>query len=245
MTAPVFGYAGADLATADRLVLDGPEGRHAATVRRLRAGERLDLADGAGLVAHGVVEVAHKDRLEVLIDARTTSPAPALQLVAAQALPKGDRGELAVELMTEVGVDGVVAWAAERCVTRWSGERAGKALERWRATAREAAKQSRRPWWPPVEGPVSTGELAERAGRAALALVLHEGAGEPLAGVALPEAGEVLLVVGPEGGVTEAELEALTAAGARAVRMGPTVMRTSTAGAAAAAALLARTPRWG
>lgn len=244
MTAPVFGYAGADLATADRLVLDGPEGRHAATVRRLRAGERLDLADGAGLVAHGVVEVAHKDRLEVLIDSRTTSPAPALRLVAAQALPKGDRGELAVELMTEVGVDGVIAWAAERCVTRWSGERVGKALERWRATAREAAKQSRRPWWPLVEGPVSTDELAERAGRAALALVLHEGAGEPLAGVELPEAGEVLLVVGPEGGITAAELEALTAAGGRAVRMGPTVMRTSTAGAAAVAALLARTPRW-
>ena len=244
MTAPVFGYLGADLPTADRLLLEGPEGRHAATVRRLRAGESLDLSDGAGLMAHCVVEAAHKDRLEVRVASRTQAAAPMLRLTVAQALPKGDRGELAVELMTEVGVDAVLAWSAARCVTRWSGERSGRALERWRATAREAAKQSRRAWWPQVDGPLSTADVAARAGAAALALVLQEGASDSLAGVALPDAGEVLMVVGPEGGIAEDELEALAAAGARPVRMGPTVMRSSTAGAAAAAALLARTPRW-
>jgi 16S rRNA (uracil1498-N3)-methyltransferase len=244
MTAPVFGFPGAELATADRLVLDGPEGRHAARVRRLRVGEPLDLADGAGLVAHCVVEAACADALEVRVASRTASPAPQPRLIVVQALPKGDRGELAVELMTEVGVDAILAWSAERSVARWSGERSARGLERWRSTAREAAKQSRRSWWPQVEGPLSTADVAAQVRTASVALLLHEEAADPLAAVAPPDAGEVLLVVGPEGGIAPGELAELAAAGARAVRMGPTVLRTSTAGAAAAAALLARTPRW-
>ena len=226
------------------LVLTGPEGRHAATVRRLRAGEAVDVVDGRGGRASCTVAAVGRDVVELHVVERVQEPPPAPRLVLVQALAKGDRGELAVELATEVGVDEVVPWAAERCVVRWDGPRGDKALERWRSTAREAAKQSRRAWLPTVADPLSTRQLAERLSAAALALVLHEAAAEPLAGTALPADGDVVLVVGPEGGVSGRELELLADAGARSVRLGRTVLRTSTAGAAAAAVVSARTARW-
>jgi 16S rRNA (uracil1498-N3)-methyltransferase len=161
----------------------------------------------------------------------------------AQGIAKGDRGELAVELATEVGVDEVLPWAAARCVVKWEGARGERALARWRSTAREAGKQSRRARHPAVGDPVGLDALVARAS-SATTLVLHEEADVPLASVALPADGEVLLVVGPEGGITGQELAALTAAGATAVRLGASVLRTSTAGAAAAAVVSARTARW-
>jgi 16S rRNA (uracil1498-N3)-methyltransferase len=234
------------LPPGDGLVLDGPEGRHAATVRRLRPGEDVLVGDGRGTVASTVVEAVARDAVTLRVARRTAHPAPAPRVLLAQALVKGDRGELAVELATEAGVDGVLPWRAARCVARWEdGPRGARALARWRATAREAAKQARRPWLPVVEEPVGTPALARRAGAAAVALVLHEAATEPLAAVPLPADGDVLLVVGPEGGVTDAELAALTAAGARPVRLGPEVLRASTAGAVALGALGVLTGRWG
>ncbi len=181
-------------------------------------------------------------RDEVLLEVlgREHEPAPSPRLVLVQALPKGDRGELAVELATEVGVDEVVPWVAARCVMQWKGERGERARERWQATAREAAKQSRRSWVPDVAPLHTTRQVAERATGGAV-LVLHEAARTPLTGVDLPAHGDVLLVVGPEGGLTEDELALL---GGTAVRLGPTVLRTSTAGAAAVAVLSARTGRW-
>ncbi len=178
MSAPVFLCEGARLA-ADRILLDGAEGRHAAAVRRLRPGERADLTDGAGLVVECVVTAAGRDSLELTATARRRTPAPEPRIVVVQALPKGDRGELAVETMTEVGVDAIVPWAAARCVTQWRPERRDKALGRWRATAREAAKQSRRAWLPEVAGLATTAEAAERVAAATLAVVLHEEAERP------------------------------------------------------------------
>ena len=161
-----------------------------------------------------------------------------------QALPKGDRGETAVETMTEIGVDVVVPWSASRAIVQWKGERGEKALAKWRATAREAAKQSRRAWWPEVTPPASTAEVAALLGGAALAVVLHEDAEPALAGLPMPASGDVVLVVGPEGSISPQELAAFEAAGARAYRMGPTVLRTSTAGTAAATVVLANSGRW-
>ncbi|RAY12056.1 16S rRNA (uracil(1498)-N(3))-methyltransferase [Actinomadura craniellae] len=243
MSPPVF-LAEPGRLTADQVVLDGPEGRHAATVRRLRPGERVDLTDGAGLLAECIVTAAGRDALtlEVLARHRTERPEP--RLVVVQALPKGDRGELAVELMTEVGVDEIVPWAADRCVTRWRPERREKALGRWRATAREAAKQARRSWLPEVADLADTARVADRLAGAAAGAVLHEEATEPLSGLCPPTAGELVVVVGPEGGITPEELEAFAAAGGRPFRLGPTVLRTSTAGVAAAALLLGATGRW-
>ncbi|HEX6469933.1 MAG TPA: 16S rRNA (uracil(1498)-N(3))-methyltransferase [Streptosporangiaceae bacterium] len=243
MSAPVF-LAAADRLAADQIVLDGPEGRHAATVRRLRRGERVDLTDGAGLLAECVVAAAERDALRLDVLARRRQPAPDPRVVVVQALPKGDRGELAVEVMTEVGVDEIVPWAAARCVTRWRPERREKALARWRGAAREAAKQARRAWLPQVAEPASTGQVADRIGAAAAGIVLHETATEPLGSVDPPRTGEIVVVVGPEGGLTDAEVDAFTAAGGRPVRLGPTVLRTSTAGVVAAAAVLSRTDRW-
>ncbi|ASO22114.1 Ribosomal RNA small subunit methyltransferase E [Actinoalloteichus hoggarensis] len=232
-------------AGADQIVLSGPEGRHAATVTRLRVGERLLLADGRGEVAKAEVISVTKDELRAVLRERVREAEPALRVTMAQALLKGDRAELAVDQAVEVGVDALVPWRAARCVARWdSGPRGAKALERWRSTARSAAKQARRSWLPPVHEPTTTAGLAERVRSAALALVLHESADARLTSVDLPASGELLLVVGPEGGIDDAELAALTEAGARPVLLGDTVLRASTAGVAALAALWARSGRW-
>jgi 16S rRNA (uracil1498-N3)-methyltransferase len=223
----------------EEVELTGPEGRHAAVVRRVRVGEVVDLVDGRGTRCTGAVTATGRDTVTVQVQQRVVEPVPAPRLTLVQALAKGDRGELAVELATEVGVDLVVPWRAARCVARWEGERGTKALERWRATAREAAKQSRRAWFPEVAEPVGTAAVAALPGTL---LVLHEQAEAALADV--PLEGNVVLVVGPEGGIGDDELAVLLAGSGTAVRLGPTVLRTSTAGAAAAAVVSARTGRW-
>jgi 16S rRNA (uracil1498-N3)-methyltransferase len=224
--------------------LDGDEGRHAATVRRIRAGEWIDLADGAGVVARCRVATAEGGRLEVVVDAVTEVSPPAVRLALAQALAKGGRDEQAVETATEVGVDAVVPWQAARSVVRWQGERGLRARAKWQAVAREAAKQSRRPRVPLVEDLCSTAHLAQRAAAASLTLVLHEAAARPLLAVSPPAIGEVLVVVGPEGGIADDEVALLESAGAIAVRLGPEVLRASTAGPIALGYLAATTGRW-
>ena len=222
------------------VLLDGPEGRHAAVVRRIRTGETVVLADGAGRAVTGPVVAAGQQTITVEVAEHRTEPAPALRFVVAQALAKGDRGELAVELLTEVGASEILPWQASRSIVRWSGERGTKGLARWRSSAREAAKQSRRLWVPTVGEPVDTDRLAARIATADVALVLHEGAAAPLASVSLPASGEVLLVVGPEGGISPDELATLTAVGGRPTLLTPHVLRTSTAGVVGCAALMLR-----
>ncbi|MCL6301151.1 16S rRNA (uracil(1498)-N(3))-methyltransferase [Streptomyces kronopolitis] len=246
MTAPVFLVDSlADVRAGGTLLLDGPEGRHAVSVRRLRTGEEVVLTDGRGTGAHGTVAaVEGKDRLTVAVTALRAEEAPQPTITVVQALPKGDRGELAVETMTETGVDAIVPWPAARCVTQWKGERAAKALGKWRATAREAGKQSRRLAFPRVADPLTTKQVAALLADADFAAVLHEEGSAPLATAELPDRGSIVLVVGPEGGVSPEELAAFAEAGARPYRLGTTVLRTSTAGTAATALLLGRTGRW-
>ena len=240
---PVF-LSDPDSLAADVVTLDGPEGRHAATVRRLAAGERVDLTDGAGLIAECVVTAAAAGRLELSVLARHSEPRPDPALVVVQALPKGEHGPLAVDLMTEGGVDVIVPWQARRCVTRWEGARGDRALARWRATAAQAAKQSRRAWLPEVTGPASTGEVAGRVATASLAVLLDPAAPVALSALGLPGSGDILLIVGPEGGVTPGETAQLTQAGAVPARLGPDVLRTSSAGLVAATIVASRTRRW-
>jgi 16S rRNA (uracil1498-N3)-methyltransferase len=224
----------------DTYLLDGPEGRHAAVVRRIRPGETVVLADGVGRAVTGPVVAAGKQSVTVEVADQLVEPAPVVRFVIAQALAKGDRGELAVELLTEVGATEILPWQAARSIVRWSGERGVKGLARWRSTAREAAKQSRRLWAPTVADPIDTTGLAARIAAADVALLLHEDATTPLADVALPATGEVLLVVGPEGGISPDELAALTAAGGRPTLLTAHVLRTSTAGVVACAGLMLR-----
>jgi len=246
VSAPVFVVDRDVLAGAgDSVVLEGAEGRHAATVKRLQAGEEAVLTDGNGLWSRcSVLAVAGKDRLELRVLERGEEPEPSPRITVVQALPKGERGELAVEVMTEAGVDEIVPWSASRSITQWRAERREKALGRWRNAAREAGKQSRRSRFPVVADLASTARVAERLAKAGLALVLHEEASEPLSAVPVAGVDEIVLVVGPEGGISPEELEVFTGAGARAVLLGPTVLRTSTAGVAAASVLMARTGRW-
>jgi 16S rRNA (uracil1498-N3)-methyltransferase len=223
----------------------GDEAHHAVAVRRLRVGERLVLTDGAGTVAEGVVESTGKRVFTVRVEEVRREPRPAPEVVVVQAIPKGDRGELAVEVLTEVGVARVVPWGAARSVAVWKGERAVKSLARWRSTAREAGKQARRSWSVEVAEPARTADVVSLVAAADLAVVLHEAASTPLASVEVPATGRVVVVVGPEGGLTDEEVDALVGAGAVSVRLGAEVLRTSTAGVAAVAALLSRTSRWG
>lgn len=226
------------------VTVEGDEAHHAVAVRRLRVGEQVVLTDGRGCSVTGPVTSTGKRVFVVSVAAVVDDPEPAPSLTVVQALPKGERGERAVEVLTEVGVATIVPWAAARSVALWKGERATKGLGRWRATAREAAKQARRTWHPVVTDLGDLDEVVVRVAAATVALLLHEDATSSLADIDVPASGEILLVVGPEGGLTPEEIAALEAAGAVPVRLGSEVLRTSTAGVVAAAALLSRTPRW-
>ncbi|GAA1738291.1 16S rRNA (uracil(1498)-N(3))-methyltransferase [Isoptericola hypogeus] len=265
MSAPVFLAEGGDLgalAPGARYVLDGAEGRHAGVVQRRAPGERIDVVDGAGLRLCCVVESVVGSEVHLRVDEVVVEPAPAVVLTLVQALAKGDRDELAVEAAVEVGVDAVVPWQAERSVVIWRGQRAAKSRAKWVATVRSAVKQARRACLPPVAEPLTSRQLTDRT-RAVVAgggavVVLHEDATTPLADVALPAspvepagtsgpaaAPELLVVVGPEGGISDAEVAALAGAGAVPARLGPHVLRTSTAGPVAIALLSQRLGRWG
>ncbi len=292
MTSPIFFAGAGELAALDVgsvFVLGGAEGRHASTVKRLGAGERIDLVDGAGRRVTGLVRSAGAGELTLLVDGVSVEPGPLLRLVLVQALAKGDRDELAIETATELGADGFVPWQAERSIVRWKGERAAKSLAKWRATVTAAAKQARRAWVPDVAEAVETTALLPQIQAAALALVLHEEALQPLSAAlahwssqdlaaqelaaqdpaaqdpaaqdlmrgetaghqpAVLEPGspghtrEILILVGPEGGISPRELDLLTGAGAVPVRLGPHVLRSSTAGPAAVALLSVDLHRW-
>lgn len=228
---------------ADEVVLTGAEAHHAATVRRVRVGEAVTIGDGLGAWHEAeVTEVAPK-RVAVRITARSRTEQSQPAFVLVQALAKGDRDELAIQAATELGVDEIVPWQAARSVSRWDAAKAAKGVQRWRTIVREAAKQAHRAWMPVVSDVVTTDALARRA-EAGLVLVLEPSATERLTRVDLPVSGEVVLVVGPEGGIAPEELDRLRDAGARIVRLGDTVLRTSTAGPAALAAAAVVLGRW-
>jgi len=242
MTLPVFLGPVTGVGVGDLVTLTGPEARHAVVVRRTKVGEQVVLVDGAGTSATCTVTETTKSSLSAAVSDVAVLPAPSPVVTVAQAIPKGERAELAVEVLTEVGVDRIVPWAAARCVGTWRGDRAPKSLARWRATARESGKQSRRTWLPEVTGMATTAEVAAMVTEADLAVVLHEEAVAPMSSLDLDGVRSILVVVGPEGGITDEELAQLDAA--HVVRMGESVLRTSTAGVAAVAALLSRTARW-
>ena len=228
----------------DVVTLTGAEAHHASAVRRVRVDEAVTLGDGRGVWLSGVVTDATPKHVDVRITERDERPAPSPRFVLVQALAKGDRDELAVQAATELGVDAIVPWQAARSVSRWDAK-VEKGLARWRTIVREAAKQAHRPWIPEVEGVARTSDLVTLAG-SALVLVLEPSASTRLTEVAAEasDGRDVVLIVGPEGGIAPEELSALQDAGARLVRLGDTVLRTSTAGAAALSVLSAAHGRW-
>ena len=232
----------------------GEEARHALRVARLRAGERILVGNGEGALGEGVVESAAKDRFAVRLDGATHEAAPELRLTLVQALAKGDRDERAVEQSTEFGIDRILPWEAERSVSRWSGrgsgpEKAEKGVEKWRRIAREASKQSLRARVPELGSPVGLAELCEFAANSAHAVIVLHPRGERrlsawAAGLGERGLRDVTLIVGPEGGLSDSELDRLSGAGAEVLLLGDTVLRTSSAGPAAVAVLNAALGRW-
>lgn len=232
MSLPLFLAELAGAVVGGAVTVTGDEARHAVSVKRIRVGERVLLSDGAGRTVTGEVVATGRQELEVSVERIDDAPAPALEVIAVQALAKGDRSELAVEMLTEVGVRRILAWQAARSIVRWQGERAAKSLAKWQSTAREAMKQSRRGFLPEVTA-ASTKDVAALLADVELALVLHEDATEHIARVPLPPRGRIALVIGPEGGISPEELATFEAAGARLVLVSDGVLRTSTAGAVA------------
>jgi len=240
MSDPLFFGCLAGVTVGGLLHLDGADGRHAARVRRIRVGEQVLVADGEGAAVRGVTQVVGADFIDVLVAECLTEPGGAHWWTAVQALAKGGRDEQAVEAMTELGVDEVVAWQASRSVVEWRGsEKQSKGLAKWQSTVREAAKQSRRFRVPKVGCATSTTDVCKHIRAAAQAFVLHESAVEFLDAQVLVPSGEVLFIVGPEGGIAPDELAAFEEAGAKPVLVADHVLRTSTAGVVALAQLQA------
>ncbi|PPB49911.1 16S rRNA (uracil(1498)-N(3))-methyltransferase [Arthrobacter pityocampae] len=254
MTRPLFFGPGEAVRAASPgsvFVLGGDEGRHAATVRRLGEGERLDVSDGAGYRLGGVITAVGHGTVEVAVETAGQEPAPRHRLILVQALAKGGRDEQAVESATELGIDAVVPWHAERSIVRWRGEKAEKGRLKWASLVSAAAKQSRRSFVPEVHAVMDTPRLAAWAETVDRMIVLHEDADLPLAdrvSALLADgssgATSTAVVVGPEGGISAAELGKLRAAGADTARLGPYVLRSSTAGPAALALLNHLLGRW-
>lgn len=238
-----FLVASASSASVGEIVsLTGAEAKHAAVVRRLRVGESVSVGDGAGVWLEGSVADVSASRVDVEITARSQTEPPAVRLVLVQALAKGDRDELAVQAACELGVDDVMPWQAARSISRWEGPKAAKGRERWAMIVREAAKQAHRAWVPEVSVPLTTAQLVEFAGSRRM-LVLDPTATARLSAVTADDR-DIVLVVGPEGGISPEELEKFEASGAERVRLGDTVLRTSTAGPAAISVLSAALGRW-
>lgn len=248
MTAPVYlaPTAALDAATPGALVrLDGAEGRHAVTVRRSAIGEVVRLVDGAGRWVDGTIAaIVGGDAADVLVAHAGRDRPPAPRIVAVQAVPKGDRGELAVEVLTEIGADVIVPWAADRCVAQWRGDKANRGRQRWQDAGVAAAKQARRTWFPEVSALARLNDVVAHVMAADLAVVLSEDAADAIGDLLVPTSGAIVFVVGPEGGISPTEHAALIGAGGRSTRCGPHVLRTSTAGVAAISAVLARSERW-
>lgn len=228
----------------DTVSLHGPEAHHAQGVMRLRSGDALTVVDGSGRFGTGRLTVAERSRVDVVLDDVGLEPEPLPAIVVVQALIKGDRSERAIESMTEVGVDRIVPWSAEHSISQWRDDRAERGVRKWRDAAWSAAKQSRRARFPEVDSLRTTPDVLELIRTAELTLVLDERADVSIADVGIPASGSVVLVVGPEGGLSDDERRACAAAGGRPVRLGPTVLRASTAGTVAAALVLSQTPRW-
>ena len=240
MTDPLFFSAELGRPEVGSLVtLGGEDGRHAVVVRRIRPGESVMVGDGRGFGVRGEVREVGRADLTLEVTETLAPPPDGRRVTAVQALAKGDRSELAVEMLTETGVAAIIPWAASRSVVRWTGERGDRSRAKWQATAREAAKQSRRLRVPQVTPPMTTAAVAQRIAEADLALVLHEAATERLVDQPRPEDADIVVVVGPEGGIGPEELDAFVAAGAAPVSISDGVLRTSTAGAVAVALLRA------
>lgn len=230
--------------SGDTITLDGPEAKHAVSVRRMKLGESIALGDGRARKVHGSITRIEKESLDVLVSSIEEIEAPAVEIYLVQALAKGDRDELAIQASTELGIAGVTPWQSERSVSIWKGDKVAKGKTRWQSIVAEAAKQSLRPRIPVVSDPLDTASLAKSLGEHNLVLVLEPTAERSIVDIPLPKRGSIAVVVGPEGGISDQELNIFKDSSFQLVRLGEGVLRTSTAGVAAIAYLKAALGEW-
>jgi 16S rRNA (uracil1498-N3)-methyltransferase len=238
MSAPHF-FA-ADV-SGDRVTLDGDEARHASRVLRVRPGEVVTVADGDGNVVRATVEEAGS-RLVAVVTDRWADPPAVPSIHVFPAIPKAGKLDLVVQKLTELGVDVIQPFPAARSVSRWNETKATAQTERLASIAHEASKQSRRSRLPEIRPPAPPTSL-ELPG---CTLVLDEEAEDRLLGALPVEApAGIGLVIGPEGGLERDEIRVFQGRGARAVSLGPLMLRTETASLAATAVVAARYGRLG
>ncbi len=244
MVEPLFRFDGQANA-GETITLDGPEGHHAASVRRLRVGEKLQLTNGVSTHWRGAVVAVSNKSIDVEISEAKPISKPEQTFILVQALAKGDRDELAIQAATEIGVSGVIPWQSDRSVSKWDDSKATKNQARWQSICDEASKQALRPLFVQVGERRTSNQLAQQVGESESKwLVLDPTATKSITAVSLQGKSSVYLVVGPEGGITEKELEAFEASGAERVHLGAGVLRTSTAGVAALSYLSGVTGVW-
>jgi 16S rRNA (uracil1498-N3)-methyltransferase len=224
-------------------VLSGDEARHASGVARLKAGEAIMVGDGRGTIGRGIAVAVGAGEVVVELQDVNTVPAPSPEIWLVQALAKGDRDELAIQACTELGVDRIIPWQAGRSVSVWKADKATKGQTRWNKIVTEASKQSLRARVPQVSALSTTSDIAQLGEENQLVLLEAQGS-DPLSAYIPPKHKNLVLIVGPEGGIEPAEREVLLDAGAVDLRLGNTVLRTSTAGVAALSVMNSAMGRW-
>jgi len=233
------------LSAGQKVALDSDDINHAYRVLRLKGGEEVAVADGRGRAFSGEVVTARSDRVEIVLHRLLSLEKPALRIDLFQSLPKSGKFDLVVRQAVELGIHSIVPVISERSVPHRDRRQEEKRVRRWQNIARSAAAQCRRPDLPSVEMPCDFTSAIPRVARYRAIVPWEKEKRVAMAGVlqeSLPAGQDVLLFIGPEGGFSDAEMEALRGAGARTVHLGPRILRTETAAAAAAVMIQAA---WG
>lgn len=221
--------------------ISGDEAHHAVSVMRLTVGEKIKIADGSGNWVSGTITEVGKKNLKIEIADRGRIDFVKPELIVVQAVTKSDRTKELLELLTVAGADQIIPWQAERCISKWQDDSAAK----WQVSIKEAAKQARRVKLPALSDAVSTNQLVKLFNTKDKAIILHESATNKISEINLSnEMERIFIVIGPEGGITDAEITQLASVGAVTARMGDLVLRSAHAGFAALAAIQSRIGRW-
>ena len=234
---------GTRLISGETVVLSGDEARHAAKAARLRVGEKISLGDGRGTIAQAEAIDVSADQVSLVVVSSQTAVESSPPLWLVQSLAKSGRDEQAIEQATEVGVNEVIPLQASRSVVTWDGKKRESGVSRWQRIVTEATKQSIQPFLPLVRDVCGVEQVAQLGAEATI-LALDHRAEIGLFDLPLASDRPIAVVVGPEGGLSEGELETLVGAGATRVRLGPGVLRTSSAGPIALSLLHQKLGHW-
>ena len=231
------------LEDSNLIEVSGDEAHHAIKVLRINIGEEILISDGAGNWVRASVENIEKKTFAAKVLERGFQQEKSPRLIVVQGLPKSDRVKDAIEILVESGVDLIIPWQADRSISKWQKD----SLDKWKNAAVAATKQSRRFRKPEIIDGLSLSQLLEIESENSAILVMHESAETKLSQVVtskFADMSEIIIVIGPEGGISESELELLQSVGAHIVGLGPEVFRSAHAGGAALSAVSALIGRW-